>query len=101
MDRADKPESAEHPLQERDLVEFRERYLPFFPLMELPQGTTAVQLQQEKPMSCLAIRVLSTKAHAQQVLLAKDLRELLARKISAEGERSIDLLQCVLVCIVW
>lgn len=100
-DRADKPESAEHQLQERDLAEFRERHLPFFPLIEFPRGTTAVQLQQEKPMLCMAIQVLSTKSHAKQVVLAKGLRETLAQKISAEGERSIDLLQSVLVCIVW
>jgi hypothetical protein len=95
------PESSGHQLQERDLVLFRERYLQFFPLLELPQEMTAVQLQQDKPMLCLAILVLSAKGHAKQVLLSKDLREILARKISAEGERSMDLLQSVLVCIAW
>jgi hypothetical protein len=94
-------EPSGHQLQERDLVMFRERYLQFFPLLELPREMTAVQLQQDKPMLCLAIQVLSAKGHAKQVLLSKDLRETLARKISAEGERSMDLLQSVLVCIAW
>jgi hypothetical protein len=94
-------ESSEHQLQERDLVTFRERYLQFFPLLELPREMTAVQLQQDKPMLCLAIQVLSAKGHAEQVLLSKDLRETLARKIAAEGERSMDLLQSVLVCVAW
>lgn len=97
----DTEESPGHGFSERDLDEFRLRHLQFFPLMELPQSMTAAQLQQGKPMLCLAIKALATKALSRQSLLAKELRTQLAQKISVQGERSMDLLLSVLVCVSW
>lgn len=94
-------EPPRHELCERDLHEFRQRHLLFFPLIELTQSVTVAQLQQEKPMLCLAIKALTTKALSRQAILAKDLRTQLAQKISVQGERSMDLLLSVLVCVSW
>lgn len=88
-------------LTEWDLIRFREEHLKDLPFIRLSQDLTAEQLLSEKPLFAQAIHVLCTKAISRQGKLAKRLREQLALEILAEGERSLDLLMCTLVCIAW
>jgi hypothetical protein len=88
-------------LTDRELLDFRERRLPYFPLMHLSSDVMAAELQREKPTLCLAIRGLTTKAASKQAVLSKKLREVLTRKILVDGVRSVDLLLSLLACIAW
>ncbi|RAQ98940.1 sterol glucosyltransferase [Stemphylium lycopersici] len=83
------------------LADLRANYLKYFPFMYLSEDTTAGDLQLHKPILCLAIRTACTKAITRQSEMAKALREMLATKILVEGERSIDLLLAVIMCIAW
>ena len=63
---------------------------------------TLETLRWEKPFLLLSILVMaSAKARGLQVLLEKELRELLASKVIVEGELSLDLLQGLCVYLAW
>ncbi|KAF1846820.1 uncharacterized protein K460DRAFT_131548 [Cucurbitaria berberidis CBS 394.84] len=88
-------------ITEYDLANFRDNYLRYFPFILLPANITAEHLQLGKPVLCLAIHTICTKAVPRQTLLSTLLRETLASKIIVSGERSIDLLLSLIVCITW
>jgi len=69
--------------------------------MHLPEHTTPDDLQADYPLLCLAIRTACTKAITRQMRMSSQLREILASKILAHGERSMDLLFCLIMCIGW
>ena len=88
-------------LTEEELLTFRERHLPYFPLMNIPSDYTAAELQKEKPTIGLAIKALTTKVASKQAVLGKNLREILTQKILIDGERSLPLLVSLLTSIAW
>lgn len=88
-------------LTAQNLSDFREHHLPYFPFIYLPPETTPADLQLVKPVLCLAIHTICTKAASKQTVLSRHLRETLASKILANGERSLDLLMSVVVCMTW
>lgn len=88
-------------LTDQELLTFRTRYLPHFPLIHLSSDVTAAELQREKPTICLTIRGLATKVASRQMLLGKRLRESITQKILIDGERSLDLLLGLLASIAW
>lgn len=88
-------------LTEEELCAFRERYLPEFPLVNIPAEYTAAEAQKEKPTFSLAIKALTTKVASKQVVLGKRLREILTKKILIDGERSLPLLLSLLASIAW
>ncbi|RMZ72503.1 Zn(II)2Cys6 transcription factor [Pyrenophora seminiperda CCB06] len=89
------------PLTDAHLVEFRNNYLGYIPFMHLPERTTPGDLQADKPLLCLAIRTACTKAITPQMRMSSHLREVLASKILAHGERNMDLLFSLIMCIGW
>ncbi|CAA9965086.1 hypothetical protein PTMSG1_08445 [Pyrenophora teres f. maculata] len=97
---ADSP-AVEERLTDDQLIDFRTNYLGYIPFMHMPESTTPGDLQADYPLLCLAIRTAWTKAVTRQMLLSSQLREILASKIVAHGERSMDLLFCVIMCIGW
>lgn len=86
---------------EQDLLIFRTRYLGFFPCVHIPPGTTAEQLQRERPLLYKAIRVASTGSRACQKKLGLEVREEIALRAVANGERNLELLLALLVCMSW
>jgi hypothetical protein len=94
-------EAEDSDLSDDELLEFRERHLPNFPLMHLTSDVTAAELQREKPVLSLAIHGLVTKVASQKIVLGKRLREVLTHKILVDGERSMDLLLSLLTSIAW
>jgi hypothetical protein len=88
-------------LTEQELVTFRERHLPDFPLVNVPSDYTAAELQRDKPTAALAVKALVTKEASKQVVLGKRLREVLTQKILIDGERSLPLLVSLLISIAW
>ncbi len=88
-------------LTDRDLAEFHDQHLCYFPFMDLPRTTTAAQLQLEKPILSLAIHTICTKALSKQRPLAKLIKETLAFKLMVDNDRSLDMLLALLLVITW
>jgi hypothetical protein len=107
------PDSSVHPhtmtnspnsnarLSRQQLNEFRTTYLHYFPFMHISENATMDDLHLRHPLLCHAIRTVLTKGIIQQTQLSKHLREKLASKIIVDGERSLDLLLSVVMCIAW
>jgi hypothetical protein len=94
-------EARDQDLTEQELMTFRERHLPDFPLVNIPSDYSAVELQRDKPTAALAVKALVTKEAAKQVVLGKKLREVLTQKVMIDGERSLPLLVSLLISIAW
>jgi hypothetical protein len=88
-------------LTDRDLANFREVHLAYFPLLCLPAALSAEELSQEKPMLALAIKTISNKAGFQQAQLSESLRSQVARRLFVDGEKSLDILISMLVGMAW
>ncbi|OJJ47702.1 hypothetical protein ASPZODRAFT_63290 [Penicilliopsis zonata CBS 506.65] len=112
------PENAQETLQEDDVIDkgilsitsadeliefFRNELAHFFPLVVLPPGTTAYQLRRSKPL--LFLSVIAAAAIAVDGELARTLnREMIrlyAEKFFIEGEKSLELVQALLVMTVF
>ncbi|KAJ5579213.1 hypothetical protein N7450_008080 [Penicillium hetheringtonii] len=75
----------------------------FFPLVVLPSATTAAQLRQSKPilfLSVIAAASISINAGLANVLNREMIR-LYAERFFIEGEKSLELVQALLVMIVF
>ena len=73
-----------------------------FPFVYVDPTATLESLRWDKPFLILSILVMaSPRARSLQVLLEKELREVLAQKVIVEGELSLDLLQGLLVYLAW
>lgn len=88
-------------LTPEQLVDFRTTYLHLFPFAYLSENLTTDDLHVRYPLLCHAIRTVLTKAVTQQSRLSKQLREQLASRIIVQGERSIDVLLSLIMCIAW
>ncbi|KAI1756771.1 hypothetical protein F4782DRAFT_280383 [Xylaria castorea] len=86
---------------EKILVLFRDSHLKMFPFTYISPNITAAQLQRERPHLWLNIRSLCTKSPSRQSALFGQCRELLVKKIFADAERNLDLLQGLLVLLAW
>ncbi|KAJ5577993.1 uncharacterized protein N7459_006957 [Penicillium hispanicum] len=88
-----------------DLVElfhiYREELAPFFPFVVIPDVPPA-QLYAEKPFLFKAMAMAAAyKTRAFQHQLGTRLTEEVGRRLLVDGERSLDLLQGLLIHIAW
>lgn len=91
-----------HPNDAKEYLEtFRTQFLQFLPFVYVSDSTTPQWLQQERPFLWLCITAICTKSPAQQDVLGGRIRDVIAREVVAEGERSIDLLLGLLAFIIW
>jgi hypothetical protein len=80
-------------------------FVPHFPAVPFPPGTTAQQVRTEKPILFLAI--LSGTSYGAnlpehtQVALEKEMRDVLATCIWMNGEKSLQLVQALQVTALW
>jgi hypothetical protein len=88
-------------LMDDELVYFRTCHLPLYPLMYLPASLSAAQLAARKPLVALAVKTICNKGHNYQAELSKQLRTTIAMKMMVDGEKSLDLLQSLLVMMTW
>ena len=73
-----------------------------YPFVHIDPSTKLETLRWEKPFLLLSVLVMaSPRARSLQILLEKELRELLSSKVIVEGELSLDLLQGLLVYLAW
>ena len=81
---------------------FHERLAAQTPFVVVPRTLTAEQLQRERPFLYLAIMTAgSYEDQASQIALSKECMRYLADRLIVRGERDMDLLQGLLICISW
>jgi len=73
-----------------------------FPFVIIPAGTTADKLRQEKPFLYMTIlMVASYEDNKIQIMMAKEIWEYLCMHMIIQAEKSLDLLQGLLILIAW
>lgn len=88
-------------LTDDELSYFRTRHLPLYPLIYLPASLSAARLSTSKPLLALALKTICNKGRTYQTELSKQLRTTIALRMMVEGEKSLDLLQSILVVMTW
>ncbi|KAJ5082899.1 hypothetical protein N7532_011942 [Penicillium argentinense] len=80
---------------------FTTSMVPLFPFVVIPPHMTADQLRQEKPFLFLAISMVACQSASRQREISKMVKDYIAEKIVIRNERSLDLLQGLLVHLAW
>ncbi|KAI8724358.1 hypothetical protein NCS52_00004700 [Fusarium sp. LHS14.1] len=82
----------------RDFCTLKQAHLPF---LALDPESSAARLRDAKPFLWLCIVAVSVKSTLKQQHLYGEIRKIIANSMVAELERSVELLQGLLVCIAW
>ena len=86
---------------EEQLALFRDRYLLCFPCIYLPPAMTSEQLREEKPFSWFTIMMMSCQTSSVQFGMGALWQKIVSQKIIIEHEKSIDLLQGMVIFLAW
>ncbi|KAJ5114045.1 hypothetical protein N7456_002579 [Penicillium angulare] len=87
--------------EDESLHSFRTQRLQFLPLIHIPATTTARDLKRESPFLWSCIVAVESKHTARQATLCVKIRELAGQRLLVDCEKSLDLLQGVLVYLAW
>lgn len=82
----------------RDFCTLKQAHLPF---LTLDPESSAATLRDEKPFLWLCIVAVSVKSTLKQQHLYGEIRSIIANSMVVQLERSVELLQGLLVCIAW
>ena len=76
---------------------------PRHPAVVIPPGMTAMEMRRTKPVLFLAILSVSSGLQEKDLQedLTKELRKIFAEHIFASGEKSLEIVQALLVCVLW
>jgi hypothetical protein len=81
---------------------FREQIAAQFPFIIIPNETTANDLQRTKPfLYKIIVTIFSVYNIATQTAMSQDVLKDLSNRLLLEGEKSLDLLQGLMVFITW
>lgn len=85
------------------LLTFRERMLPYFPVVVLPLDASVSTLARERPFILLAILAAASACGSLQGhnLYNEEFRKVLGLKVVSSGERSVELLTGLLIYCAW
>jgi hypothetical protein len=84
------------------LLEFRTQMAPQFPFVVIPPDATSESLRRERPMLWRSIVVAASYHNPQrQIALGWKLMEEFSTRILLKAEKSLDLLQALLVHVAW
>lgn len=86
---------------EDNLARFRHVLLRFGPVVYIPPGMTSEQLRQSRPLLWLGIMASTTRSTKEAHIIGDRIRQILSQKVLIESERSMDLLQGLLVFLTW
>jgi len=80
-----------------------ENLVPHFPAVVFPPGTTADEVRREKPTLFLAILASASRMNHQDLhhALHKEVSRALAEKIMINGEKTLEMVQALLVTALW
>lgn len=86
---------------EHYIENFREMCL-YFPFVLIPPCTSVYALLKDRPLLLHAVLAVATSSevHLQKVL-EKSFKEIMLNRLVLEAEKTIDLLQSILICIAW
>lgn len=87
--------------EEESLHAFRTHRLQFLPLIHIPATTTAQDLKRQSPFLWRCITAVESKHAARQAALCVSIRELAGKRLLVDCDKSLDLLQGVLVYLAW
>jgi hypothetical protein len=82
------------------LVKFRQ-WLEFFPFIHLSPDLTAEALHREYPFLWLCIMNVTSMSMPQQAILRERLRQEVAQRMVINHDRSIEMLQGLIILISW
>ncbi|KAJ5928257.1 hypothetical protein N7466_007213, partial [Penicillium verhagenii] len=88
-------------IEEESLHTFRTQRLQFLPLIHIPATTTARDLKRQSPFLWRCIMTVESKHTARQAALCVRIRELAGKRLLVDCDKSLDLLQGVLVYLAW
>ena len=86
---------------EEFLKSFRLHMAPWFPIIIVPESTTAQELRRYRPFLWLCIMSVTSKSTVQQKALGKEVKITLGRELLVEGKNNIDLLLGIIVFVAW
>jgi hypothetical protein len=94
--------SEPHPLANQRLKTYRQEMMPLFPFLWISQDESPDSLFRERPMLYMAIMVVTCQENIEmQQELAQQYREELGRRIWTRTEKSVQLLQGIMVYLAW
>ncbi|TGJ87295.1 hypothetical protein E0Z10_g1482 [Xylaria hypoxylon] len=81
---------------------YTDRMAIHLPAVVFPPGTTAADIRTTRPIMFLAIMsVASSETPNTQRLLVKELMQIFADKIIMHGQKSLELVQALIISVVW
>ncbi|KAI1335938.1 hypothetical protein F5Y15DRAFT_396268 [Xylariaceae sp. FL0016] len=81
---------------------YTERMAIHLPAVVFPRGTTFMEVRKSKPILFLSIMaVASSESPTIQRQLIKELMQIFAEKIIIIGEKSLEMVQAILVSVIW
>ena len=80
---------------------FRDDMLPYSPFLHFPPSMTAMKLREDRPFLWLVIMSIGLRTFPRQSIVTEEVRNIIAQKLIVEHERSLDLLQGLLVYLTW
>jgi hypothetical protein len=86
---------------DQQLETFRRAFLPYFPVVYIPEVMSASYLRQQKPFLWLVIMSLSTRDMAKQLAMEYTIRQIISQRAVAEHEKNLDLLLGLICYLAW
>lgn len=86
---------------EEHLRLFRDQYLQCCPCIYIPPDTTSEQLRKEKPFSWFTIMMMACQTSSLQFAMGGVWQDIVAQKIIVEHEKDLDLLQGMVIFLIW
>lgn len=80
---------------------FRSDFIPQLPFVVIPPSLTSSKLYEKSPILWLSIMAVTASERPQQLELANEIRNIIAREAYIKGARSMDLLNAALVYAAW
>jgi hypothetical protein len=90
------------PLNDTLLAIFRDHMADQFPFVIIPKSVTAATLMEKKPfLSMVIVMVAFKKDEEVQLATAKNIVDYLCQYMIVGGEKSLDLLQGLIIFVAW
>lgn len=86
---------------EKSLTLFRDHLLWFSPIIHLQPTTTAKELRKTRPFLWLAIVACTVHSIKEAYVIGDKMRQVLANRMVCSYDRSIDMLQGMLIFLTW
>ena len=83
-------------------IEVFRQMCSYFPFVIIPSGANVCALLKDRPLLLHAVLAVATSSEVcLQKVLEKSFKEIMLSRLVLEAEKSIDLLQSILICIAW